>query len=95
MAIAISIEANELLELFLWKTPAEVEKRIASHRTEITDEIADVAIYLVELADNLGIDLTAAMEAKIRKNNIKYPAETVRGSSKKYTEYTGEKESIE
>ena len=87
MAIAISLEAGELLEHFLWKAPEEVEKRVESHREEISDEIADIAVYLVELADNLGIDLVQAMAAKIEKNAEKYPADRVRGSAKKYSEY--------
>lgn len=87
MAIALSLEAGELLEHFLWKAPDEVEARVESHREEITDEVADIAIYLFELADNLGIDLATAIEQKIEKNDAKYPAEQVRGSSKKYTEY--------
>ncbi|MDE0834921.1 MAG: nucleotide pyrophosphohydrolase [Akkermansiaceae bacterium] len=87
MAIAISLEAGELLEHFLWKNPEEVEERIVEKRSEIQSEIADIAIYLTELADNLGIDLLKAMEEKIRVNEEKYPAERVRGSSKKYTEY--------
>ena len=87
MAIAISIEASELLEHFLWKTPDELDQRIEDRRAEITDEIADIAIYLVELADNLDIDLLAAMEQKIAKNAAKYPSNRVKGSSKKYSEY--------
>jgi NTP pyrophosphatase (non-canonical NTP hydrolase) len=87
MAIAISLEAGELMEHFLWKTPEEVEARVDSHREEIRDEIADVAVYLFELADNLGIDLLQAMENKMAKNAEKYPVEKVRGSSKKYSEY--------
>ena len=87
MAIAISLEAGELLEHFLWKAPDEVEARVESHREEISDEIADIGVYLVELADNLGIDLLQAMAAKIEKNAAKYPADRVKGSSKKYSEY--------
>jgi len=87
MAIAISLESAELLEHFLWKNPEEVASRVTSHLDEITDEIADIAIYLTELADNLGIDLVQAMDAKLAKNEAKYPAEKVSGSSKKYTEY--------
>jgi NTP pyrophosphatase (non-canonical NTP hydrolase) len=90
MAMAISIEASELMEHFLWKTPEEVAARVAEKREEIEDEIADVAVYLVELADNLGIDLFKAMERKMEKNAAKYPAALVKGSSKKYNEY-GEK----
>ena len=87
MAMAISIEASELLEHFLWKSPDELEARVAERRTEIEDEIADIAIYLVELADNLEIALLAAMQHKIAKNAVKYPADRVRGSSRKYSEY--------
>lgn len=89
MAIAISLEAGELLEHFLWKGADEVEARVKSHRGEIEEEIADIAIYLFELADNLDIDLLEAMSEKIRKNDAKYPAEQVKGSSKKYSEYEG------
>jgi dCTP diphosphatase len=87
MAIAISIEASELLEHFLWKSPNELDERIAERREQIEEEIADIGIYLAELADNLGIDLLAAMDKKIAKNVLKYPAERVKGSSKKYNEY--------
>lgn len=87
MAIAISLEASELLQHFLWKNPKEVEACIAEKRGEIESEIADIAICLTELADNLGIDLLKAMEDKIRVNGEKYPAERVKGSAKKYTEY--------
>jgi len=87
MAVAISIEAGELLEHFLWKTGSGIDERVESHREAITDEIADIAIYLTELADNLGIDLLAAMEQKIAKNESKYPASLVKGSARKYSEY--------
>ena len=87
MAMALSIEASELMEHFLWKAPGELDGRVEERREEIEDEMADIAIYLVELADNLGIDLLGAMERKMAKNAAKYPVEKVKGSSKKYTEY--------
>ena len=86
MAIAISIEAGELLEHFLWKTPRESLEQIDKKRSDIEDEIADIAIYLVELADNLDIDLVQAMERKIQKNEKKYPVEKAHGSNAKYTD---------
>lgn len=86
MAIALSIETGELLEHFLWKNPEEVAKRIATNREEIEEEIADIGIYLAELADNLGIDLIAVMESKLKKNARKYPVEKSRGSNAKYSE---------
>lgn len=87
MATALSIEASELLEIFLWKDPAESLQVAELNKDRVQDEIADIAAYLFELADNLNIDLIAAIEAKLKKNAQKYPAEQVRGSSKKYTEY--------
>lgn len=87
MAMALSIEASELMEQFLWKNQEEVAARCVEKREEIEDEVADVAIYLVELADILGIDLFQAMERKMEKNAAKYPADRVRGSSLKYNEY--------
>ena len=86
MATAISIEASELLEHFLWKTPQECEARLESHGEKIEEEIADIAMYLFELADNLEIDLIDAMERKLRRNAEKYPVEKARGRSVKYTE---------
>ena len=86
MAMAISIEASELLEHFLWKTPAEVDRHIREKNEAVREEIADVAIYLFELADNLGIDLGRAIDEKLAKNGVKYPVAKSRGSIKKYTE---------
>ena len=86
MAIAISVEASELLEHFLWKTPAEVQRRAKDKKEEIRDEIADIAIYLVELADILNIDILEAMDLKLAKNGAKYPVSKAKGSNKKYTE---------
>jgi dCTP diphosphatase len=86
MAIAISVESAELLEHFLWKTNDEVEKCVAEKKEQISDEIADIGIYLFELSDILGIDLITAMERKLAKNDAKYPVEKAKGSNKKYTE---------
>ena len=84
MAVSIIIEASELLEHFQWKTKEEVNKYVEENRHEVQDEIADIALYLVELADNLGIDLIDAMSRKLAKNEIKYPAERARGKHTKY-----------
>ena len=86
MAIAISIEASELLEHFLWKTTEESEQRVQEKRAEISDEIADIAVYLLELADNLDIDLAHAIKNKMKKNAAKYPVDKSKGSHAKYTE---------
>lgn len=84
LAVSLMIEAAELLEHFQWKEREEVEKYVISHKEEISDEIADVAVYLAELADNLGIDLLKAMENKLEKNAKKYPVEKARGRAVKY-----------
>ena len=86
MAVSIVLEASELLEHFQWKTKKEVEQYIKTNKEEIQDEIADVAMYLFELADNLGIDLIKAMEQKLEKNSKKYPVAKAKGSAKKYTD---------
>jgi dCTP diphosphatase len=87
LACSISIEANELLEHFQWCTPQQSVVVARKKRKEISHEIADVAVYLIELADNLGIDLAQAISDKMAHNEAKYPAAKVRGSAKKYTEY--------
>ena len=90
LAIALSIEAGELLEHFLWKSPTEVEQRMVTRKEEIADELADVAVYLIELADKVGVDLPTAIQRKMEKNAVKYPVEKARGSNKKYSEFTDE-----
>jgi dCTP diphosphatase len=85
MAVSVVIEASELLEHFQWKSKEEVEKYVKENKAEIQDEVADVALYLFELADNLGVDLIDAMEKKLEKNKQKYPIEKARGRHTKYT----------
>ena len=86
LAISVAIEAAELLEEFQWKTREESEHHAVVNKERIADEVADVAIYLFELADILKIDLATAINSKLDKNALKYPVEKARGSSKKYTE---------
>jgi NTP pyrophosphatase (non-canonical NTP hydrolase) len=86
LACSIAIEAAELLEHFQWKTPAESAHHAAAKKVELSEEIADVAMYLLELCDNLGIDLVAAIDRKMAINEAKYPVEKARGSAAKYTE---------
>jgi NTP pyrophosphatase (non-canonical NTP hydrolase) len=84
MAISIIIEASELLEHFQWKTKEEVQQYLKANKDEVKDEIADIAMYLFELADNLGLDLIKAMEQKLKKNSKKYPVAKAKGSNLKY-----------
>ena len=83
LAISISLEAAELLETFQWSgSDTEVE----AMRPQMEEELADVLIYSIFLADRLGIDIPEAISRKIAKNAAKYPVEKARGSSRKYTE---------
>lgn len=86
LACSISIEAAELLEHFQWKTPEESENISKEKKTEISHEIADIAVYIIELADNLNIDLAAAIQKKLSLNAEKYPVAKAKGSAAKYTE---------
>ena len=86
LAASISIEAAELLELFQWQSAEESARYAVANRERVSEEIADVAIYLIELADVAGIDLAAAIEAKLAKNAAKYPVEKSRGVWTKYTD---------
>jgi NTP pyrophosphatase (non-canonical NTP hydrolase) len=86
MAVAIAAEAGELLQHFVWQDGAQSQRRVEERRPQVEDEIADVAILLFEFADNLGIDLAAAMKAKLARNEERYPVEKARGSNRKYSE---------
>jgi NTP pyrophosphatase (non-canonical NTP hydrolase) len=88
MASSICIEAAELLEHFQWKDKDEAEEYLKDHKKEVSEEIADVAMYLFEFAENLGIDLKKAIEDKLEKNAQKYPIEKAKGSSKKYNQFS-------
>ena len=74
LVMALSVEAAELVEHFQWATPEESMSLPPEKRAEVADEIADVLIYLTELADVLDIDPIAAARQKIVKNAAKYPA---------------------
>ena len=86
LAVAIVAEAGELLQPFVWKSPDESREIAVRKRDAIADEVADVAILLFEFADQLGIDLAAEMQAKLARNEIRYPADRARGSNLKYNE---------
>ena len=84
LAMALVAEAGELVEHFQWLTPAQADHLPPETRVEVEPEIADVLIFLVELADRLGVDPLAAAERKLALNEKKYPIEKARGSAKKY-----------
>jgi NTP pyrophosphatase (non-canonical NTP hydrolase) len=85
LAIGIMVEAGELLEHFLWKSPKEVDGIVQDpvKKGEVSDEIADVVIYALLFAERTGIDLPQAILEKVEKNDRRYPVEQVKGSSDK------------
>ncbi len=87
LVMALSVEASELLEHFQWLSEAQSKALDAEKKHAVSLEMADIFIYLMRLCSELEVDILAAVEEKIKINNEKYPAEKVRGSSKKYNEY--------
>src|SRR5476651_29567 len=88
LSMALAAEAAELMEHFLWATP-EASHAVASDaakRQKIAEELADVVIYALEFANMTGLDVAAAVEAKMAANARKYPVEKARGRAEKYTE---------
>ena len=86
LAIALSVEASELLEHFQWLTEAQSIALPPDKLEEVRDEMADVLLYLVRLADRMDVDLEQAALAKIELNAAKYPVDKSRGSARKYDE---------
>jgi NTP pyrophosphatase (non-canonical NTP hydrolase) len=86
LAMALSVEAAELMEHFQWLTEEQSKHLDDEKLTEVRHELADVLIYLVRIADKLDVDLVAAASEKIELNSKKYPVDKAKGSMKKYTE---------
>ncbi len=84
LAMALSVEASELLERFQWLTETESNNISPAARHAVGLEAADVLLYLIRLTDKLEINLITAAQEKMRLNAEKYPVEKARGSSKKY-----------
>ena len=87
LSMALMVEVAELMEHFQWLTEAQSGNLAAEKKAVVAEELADILLYLVRLSDKLGVDLTEAALHKLEKNAVKYPAEQVRGSAKKYSEY--------
>src|SRR5580698_10228673 len=88
LSMALSAEAAELMEHFLWATPEQSRAIVQdpAKRAKIAEELADVVIYALEFANTTGLDVAATIEAKMAANAKKYPVEKSRGRSDKYTE---------
>jgi dCTP diphosphatase len=87
LAMSVSVEAGELLELFLWSTDDGPQPAVDARVPRVAEEAADVLISLLNLCDRAGIDLSAAVDAKLKAAAEKYPVERVRGRALKYDEY--------
>ncbi|HSF77415.1 MAG TPA: nucleotide pyrophosphohydrolase [Steroidobacteraceae bacterium] len=87
LAMALSVEAAELVEIFQWLTEAESLVPDSDRRQRAEAELADILVYLVRVADRLDVDLLQAVTRKLEENARKYPAERVRGKALKYDEY--------
>jgi NTP pyrophosphatase (non-canonical NTP hydrolase) len=88
LAQALIVEAAELNEIVQWKEESEIQDKLIKpdFKKKISDECADVFIYLLLISNRIGIDLLEAAESKIRENAAKYPVERAKGSANKYTD---------
>lgn len=86
LASALVVEAGELLEHFQWLTEEQSRTLAPEKRDAVGAEVADVLLYLIQLANALGVDPIAAARAKLKLNGLKYPIDQARGNSKKYDE---------
>ncbi|MBR9660429.1 nucleotide pyrophosphohydrolase [Bacillus thuringiensis] len=82
LALSLSLEASELLENFQWQSSNEA---VSQKREDMKEELADVLMYALLFAHEVGVDIKQAIEEKLQKNNEKYPVEKAYGVSKKYT----------
>jgi len=89
LSMALSVEASELEELFLWKDKAELELLSNDERQleMVKEEMADMCIYLLSLSSVLKVDLSDSIIEKLAKNAVKYPVNKSKGSSKKYNQF--------
>jgi len=87
LTMALSVEVAELMEHFQWLPTGADSELDEAARTGVRHEMADVMVYLIQLADHLGVDLRAAVLEKMELNREKYPVDQARGSARKYTAY--------
>lgn len=88
LVMALAGEVGELTELFQWLTPEESANTMSrpEQAERVRDELADVVVYALRIADVLGVDVGEAIHAKFKKNAAKYPVKLARGNARKYTE---------
>jgi NTP pyrophosphatase (non-canonical NTP hydrolase) len=86
-AMALSLEASEVLEQFLWLSKEEMEVYVKKHKKELGDELSDVLFWVLLMSFDLKIDITKAFNSKMRQNNKKYAVKKAKGKHLKYTAY--------
>ncbi len=84
VSLSLVLEAGEVMEHFQWKNEVEMKEYVKSHKTEISEELADVFYWILLLSNDLGIDIEKALDRKIKINNEKYPVKKAKGSNLKY-----------
>ena len=89
LATGLSIEASELLELFLWTRTEDAHAQGHKESERVAEELGDVMLYCIMLGDSLGIDPVAAAAAKLQKNRRKYPVHLAKGNAEKYSRLHG------
>jgi NTP pyrophosphatase (non-canonical NTP hydrolase) len=89
LCMALGVEVSEITEHFQWLTEEQSRNMPQDKIDEVATELADTLLYLVRLADKLGVDLLKAALMKIEINKQKYPVEKSRGNARKYTEFSG------
>ncbi len=89
LSMSLAIEASELMEIFQWLTTEEanVDQLTKNQKKRIEEEIADIGIYLFDLCNVLNIDVSCAIENKLKLNRCKYPVKLAKGKAEKYTAY--------
>ena len=86
VALSLTLEAAELLELMQWKSGDELAAHLEKNKEAVSDELADILAWVLVFASDQNIDMVAAMKSKIAKNAAKYPIDKSRNVAKKYTE---------
>ncbi len=84
VSLSLVLEAAELMEHFQWKTSDEVASYVKTHKTDIADELADALYWILLLSHDLNIDLSKALDLKLKKNSLKYPVKKSKGKHTKY-----------
>ena len=87
LAMAMTVEVAELVEHFQWLTEEQSNNLSPEKKALVAEEIADIQIYLICMADKIGINIHDSVRIKIRQNEKKYPPDRVRGDARKYSEY--------